>query len=194
MNASRFDFVLRRGVAAQHAHRYTEAEACFREALAIAPNDPEVISLLGLSLTHGDGLEEGTQLLERAVQLDPRQPGLRFNLVDGLVAGQDYGRALGVLHTVLDSDPGNLQAWLRAGDIAQLQGDVAGAVEAWNRAHDAHPAAAAPRNGLAILRRLDAAATDWFANDASSGRMTPPLGIDTPSSSLSEMRIAEREE
>jgi tetratricopeptide (TPR) repeat protein len=151
MNASRFDIALQNGVIAHHARRFPEAEACFREALEIAPNDPQATSLLGLALARCERLEEGARLLERAVQLDPRQPGLRFNLVDGLVAGQDYGRALGVLHTVLDSDPGNLQAWLRAGDIAQLQGDVAGAVEAWNRAHDAHPAAAAPIARLAKL-------------------------------------------
>ncbi len=152
MNASRFDFVLRRGVAAQHAHRYTEAEACFREALAIAPNDPEVISLLGLSLTHGDGLEEGTQLLERAVQLDPQRASLRFNLVEGLEAAGAYGRALGVLHTVLDSDPSNLQAWIKAGDIAQMQGDLPGAIEAWSRAHNAHPNASGP---IARLARVE---------------------------------------
>ncbi|MGE0580537.1 MAG: sulfotransferase [Steroidobacteraceae bacterium] len=151
MNASRFDIALKRGVAAHHARRFLEAEACFREALAIAPNDPEATSLLGLALARAARLEEGAQLLERAVQLDPRQPGLRFNLVDGLVAGGDYSRALGVLHTVLDSDPTNLPAWLRAGDIAQLQGDLPGAIEAWNRAHDAHPGASGPITRLARL-------------------------------------------
>ena len=152
MNASRFDIALKRGVAAHHAGRFTEAEACFREALAIAPNDPEATSLLGLSLSRSAHIAEGASLLERAVQLDPRKVGLRLNLVEGLEAVGDHGRALGVLHTVLDADPANLQAWIKAGDIAQLQGDLPGAIEAWNRAHDSHPDASGP---IARLARVE---------------------------------------
>ena len=129
-----------------------EAEACFREALAIAPNDPDTISLLGLSLIRSARVEEGTSLLERAVQLAPRKAGLRLNLVEGLQSSGDYDRALGVLHTILDADPANLQAWTKAGDIAQLQGDLSGAIEAWNRAHDAHPNASGP---IARLARVE---------------------------------------
>lgn len=151
MNASRFDMAIKRGVAALHARRFIEAEACYREALSIAPNDPEAISLLGLSLAGSARLAEATPLLERAVELDPRKMDLRFNLVAGLEAAGDFGRALGVLHTVLDSDPANLHAWVKAGDIAQRQGDLEGAIEAWNRAHDAHPGASGPITRLARL-------------------------------------------
>ena len=152
MNASRFDMALRRGVVAHQAGQFAEAEIRYREALAIAPNDPEAISLLGLALNQSARVGEGTPMLERAVELDPRKVILRFNLVEGLEAAGDLDRAIGVLHTVLESDPGNLHAWVKAGDIAQQQGDLPGAIEAWNRAHDAHPSASKP---VARLARLE---------------------------------------
>ncbi len=149
MNASRLDIALQRGAAARTARRFAEAEACYREALAIAPNDPEVISQLGLTLSLSERSGEGTPLLERAVQLDPRRAALRLNLAEGLEAKGDLARAMGVLHTVLASDATNLRAWVTAGDIAERQGDLPGAIEAWNRAHDAHPAASGPIARLA---------------------------------------------
>lgn len=152
MNASRFDMALKRGVVAHRAGQFAEAEACYREALSIAPNDPEATSLLGLALNQSARVTEGTPMLERAVELDPRKIILRFNLVEGLEAAGDLDRAMGVLHTVLESDPSNLHAWVKAGDIAQQQGDLPGAIEAWNRAHDAHPGASKP---IARLARVE---------------------------------------
>ncbi|MCW5569764.1 MAG: sulfotransferase [Steroidobacteraceae bacterium] len=152
MTTSSYETSLKRGIAAHHAGRFPEAEACYREALALAPNDPEANSLLGLALSHRASFAEARPLLERAVELAPRKAHLRFNLVEGLEAAGELGRAIGVLHTVLESDPTNLQAWTKAGDLAQQQGDLPGAIEAWNRAHDAHPTASGP---IARLARLE---------------------------------------
>jgi tetratricopeptide (TPR) repeat protein len=152
MTSPRFEDSLKRGIAAHRTGRFPEAEACYREALALAPNDPEANSLLGLVLSHRSSFAEATPLLERAVELAPRKAHLRFNLIEGLEAAGEFGRALGVLHTVLESDPTNLHAWTKAGDLAQRQGDLPGAIEAWNRAHDAHPTAPGP---IARLARLE---------------------------------------
>lgn len=149
MNTSRFDIALKLGLDAKYDKRFSDAEIHFREALGIAPNDPEATSLLGLTLSTTSRAREGISLLERAVQLDPQRATLRLNLAEGLEASGDLARAMGVLHAVLESDPASLDAWVRAGDIAERQGDLPGAIEAWNRAHDAHPGATIPIARLA---------------------------------------------
>lgn len=149
MNLSPIERLLSEGVALHKNRRYTEAEGLYRQAVALAPNDPEAVSLLGLVLTKVDRLDEALRLLERAVELDPRRPTLRLNLAEGLGAKGDFARAMGVLHPVLQSDPANLRAWILAGDVAERQGDTPGAIEAWNRAHEAQPDAPGPVARLA---------------------------------------------
>lgn len=144
MNLSPFERLISEGVALHKNRRYAEAEALYRQAVALAPNDPEALSLLGLVLTRDGRLGEAIPMLERAVELDPRRPTLRLNLAEGLGAKGDFARAMGVLHPVLQSDPSNFRAWILAGDVAERQGDTPGAIEAWNRAHEAQPDAPGP--------------------------------------------------
>lgn len=149
MGTSRFDTALKLGLTRLQTEQFSAAEGHIREALGIAPNDPEAVSLLGLTLALTDRPQQGVQLLEQAVQLDPQRARLRLNLATGLEASGELARAMGVLHTVLASDPTDLEAWIKAGDIAKRQGDLSGAIEAWNRAHDAHPGATIPIARLA---------------------------------------------
>lgn len=154
MNLSPIERLLSEGVALHKNRRYVEAEALYRQAVALAPNDPEALSLLGLVLTRDGRLADAIPMLERAVELDPRRPTLRLNLAEGLGAKGDFARAMGVLHPVLQSDPSNFRAWILAGDVAERQGDTPGAVEAWNRAHEARPDASEP---IARLARTELA-------------------------------------
>jgi len=151
MNQDQFETALKLGIAAHQARRIPEALAHYGEALSIAPNDPEALSLLGLAQTHSGRIADGMALLRRAVGLNPQLLALRFNLVDGLEAAGEYGEAIGALHVILEADGGNVRAWLKAGEIAVAQRDLDGAALAWQRAHDAQPDAAEPVVRLARL-------------------------------------------
>lgn len=151
MNRNRFESALKLGIAAQQARQIPEALAHYNEAVSIAPNDPEALSLLGLALTQSGRMADGMGLLRQAVGLNPRLLALRFNLVDGLEAAGEYGEAIGALHVILADDPGNVRAWLKAGDIGIAQRDLDGAAVAWQRAHDLQPDAAGPVVRLARL-------------------------------------------
>jgi len=178
MNENRFETALKLGIAAHQARRITEALTHYNEAVSIAPNDPEALSLLGLALTHSGRVTDGIALLRRAVGMNPQLLALRFNLVDGLEATGEFGEAIGALHVILEADAGSVRAWLKAGDIAVAQRDLDGAALAWQRARDLQPDAAEPVVRLArlalgrarpadALRALDSvtsvpAEVDWF--------------------------------
>ncbi len=144
MTASSLRETIERGVNAHQAGRIEEALACYRAALAIAPNDAEPISLCGLALLHLGETEEGLTRLARAVELEPQEAGFRMNFVEGLEKTKDYDRALGQLRTLTGADPANVRALEKTGDVCALTGDADGAVIAWLRAYSLLPAHVAP--------------------------------------------------
>ncbi len=144
MTTNAFRETIGRGINAHQAGHIKEALACYREALAIAPDDAEAVSLCGLALLHLGDTEEALTRLRRAVQLEPNQAGLRMNLVEGLEKRKDFDRALGELNIVASADPSNVRALEKRGDICALTGDTDEAVIAWLRAYSLRPAHVAP--------------------------------------------------
>ncbi len=112
-------------------------------------------------MLHAGRADEGTPYLRRAIELEPHRPALRFNLVEALRKAGAYETALSELRTILASEPANVRAWERAGDVAREQQDDDGAVKAWERACQLDPQALAPALKLATLAiersRFDAA-------------------------------------
>lgn len=70
-------------------HWLNQAEACFREALALRRDDPEAMRFLGLTLVRLKRTDEGLALLERAAAARPDQTTYWFDLA---VALRDAGR------------------------------------------------------------------------------------------------------
>ncbi|MDB5666633.1 tetratricopeptide repeat protein [Cypionkella sp.] len=61
-----------RGVASDQMGKYDDAEADFRRAMALSPNEPELLNYLGYSLVdHGLKLDEALGLIKRAVIMRP---------------------------------------------------------------------------------------------------------------------------
>ena len=133
-----------RGIHAHQAGQFKEALACYREALSIAPQDAEAVSLCGLALLHlGETTEAMTRLI-RAVELQPQVPGFRLNLVEGFEKTRNFDRALGELRILANADPNNVRALEKSGDIFAQKGDTDGAVVAWLRAYTLHPGHVVP--------------------------------------------------
>ncbi len=151
MTDSDFDSHLERGLAAHRCARFAEAEAAYRAALAITPDDAEAMSLLGLALAHDNQPDQALPMLSRAVELEPTQAGFRLNLAEGLQKAQRYEQALVELQGVIARDPANARAWEKSGDIAALRNDEDGATAGWERARSLDTSKVSPALKLARL-------------------------------------------
>src|SRR4030095_555352 len=93
------------------ARQFEQALAWYRAALAIAPEDGEANSLLGLALMHSGRGDEGLQYLRRAIEFEPGQASFRFNLVQALRATGALDAAMSELAALVAREPGNVRAW-----------------------------------------------------------------------------------
>ena len=151
MTTKPFRETIERALAAHRAGRLEDALAAYRAALALRPDDAEASSLTGLALAQAGRPGEALPLLERAVELDPGQAGLRFNLAEGYVLARDTERALAALRDVLVLKPNFVAAWSRIGDLEAGRGDDAAATHAWAEALEVDPAAVRPAAKLAEM-------------------------------------------
>ena len=71
---------------AHHAGRLQEAVAAYRQALLLAPEDGEALSLVGTALLHLGHAEEGVRCLEKASRLQRGNAALLGNLAQGYIA------------------------------------------------------------------------------------------------------------
>ncbi len=128
--------VMQRGITVHQSGDLTTAEAAYREALNLTPEDAGILSLLGLVMTHQGRAAEGLGYLEAALRKFPDHPGLVLNLVEALVPMGEFARAEVRLRGVLALDKRNPQAWNRLGDVLAHQGKDAEAQDAWVAALD----------------------------------------------------------
>jgi tetratricopeptide (TPR) repeat protein len=135
MDADTIRTAIDRGLAALREQRFSEAASECLGALELAPDLAEAHSLAGLALAYAGRADHGLRHLERAVELEPGQPGLRFNLAEGLIVARRYERAILELRAVVDAVPGMAVAWARLGDVHELLQDDGSAADAWAKSY-----------------------------------------------------------
>jgi tetratricopeptide (TPR) repeat protein len=126
---------MERGLTALREQRLEEAVAACRAALALGPDHAEAHSLAGLALAYSGRVDEALRHLGRAVELEPGQPGFRFNLAEGLIAARRYEGAVRELRAAVNVQPEMASAWARLGDVHELQQDDGAAADAWAKAY-----------------------------------------------------------
>lgn len=68
-----WNLFFRRGIAYERLKEWDRAEPNFKQSLELAPNQPEVLNYLGYSwIDQGINLEEGMDMIRKAVELRPR--------------------------------------------------------------------------------------------------------------------------
>ncbi len=143
-----------RGIAHHLSDDWTAAEADFRAALALNPNQPGVLNYLGYSMVERNiNLDEALDMIERAVAAQPQNGAIVDSLGWVLFQFAKYQEAVGHLETAASLMPVDPIINDHLGDAYWAVGRTIEAHFQWNRALSFEPTdvdAARIRNKLLI--------------------------------------------
>ncbi|HEY0263316.1 MAG TPA: tetratricopeptide repeat protein [Granulicella sp.] len=149
-----------RGTMADRQKNYDEAEAQFRKALAIDPNNPTVLNYMGYMFAErGVKLTEALQLIQKAVELDPQNYAYLDSL--GWVYFKSGQYALAEENLVKANERGSSDPTVHdhLGQVYEKTGKLKLAVSQWERSMSeyAHslPADADPTDVAKVQHKLE---------------------------------------
>ncbi|MCA0204088.1 MAG: tetratricopeptide repeat protein [Proteobacteria bacterium] len=130
-----------RAVALSRADQWEAAEADFRAALAIEPDQPTVLNYLGYSLIErGEKQEEAMEMIQRAVAGDPDSGYILDSLAWALYRLGRYDEAVGHMERAVEMEPTDAVLNDHLGDVYWAVGRHREAHFQWRRALSFAPA------------------------------------------------------
>jgi len=124
-----------RGIAHERTDQWEKAEADFRKALELRPEQPQVLNYLGYSfLEMEENLDEALDLIERAVALSPDSGYIIDSLGWGLYRLGRYGEAVGHMERAVELMPIDPVVNDHLGDVYWAVGRYREAEFQWRRA------------------------------------------------------------
>jgi protein O-GlcNAc transferase len=155
------------GLAAYGTGRWTDAEAAFRRVLALAPEHPDALHLLGVTLHFQRKSEEGIALIERAIARVPGNPAYHNNLGNALDDIGARADAEAAYRRATQVRPDYPIAWQALGTLALRDHRPRDAIGHFQNALGAKPDYSPAENGignaLRDLGRLDDALEHYRA-------------------------------
>ncbi|MCC7370359.1 MAG: tetratricopeptide repeat protein [Chloroflexi bacterium] len=149
------DRAVAQGVPLHQAGRLAEAEACYRQALAVAPDHPDALHLLGL-LAHQVGRPEiAVALIRQAIAVTADRPAFYLNLGAALQAQGQLAEAVIVCRQALALRPAYPEALNNLGVMLQALGRVDEAIPCFERAIALLPAYADAHFNLGAAFQAD---------------------------------------
>ena len=131
-----------RGAVRAQTNRWAEAEADFRRALELSPDQPDVMNYLGYGLIdRGENLAEGLELVQRAVLLRPQSGHIVDSLGWAYFRLGQYETALEFLERAVELSPGDVTLNDHLGDALWRVGRRIEARYQWRRALSLSPSA-----------------------------------------------------
>ena len=123
-----------RGISNERTGKWEAAEADFQQALALNPDQPQVLNYLGYSwVEKGKHLDEARAMLERAVALRPDDGYIVDSLGWALYRLGDYEEAVRQLERAVELDPGQAVINDHLGDAYWRVGRKREALVQWHR-------------------------------------------------------------
>jgi predicted Zn-dependent protease len=123
-------------------HKLREAEADYRRALALAPEDEETLSRVGafFAVSHPTpgSRDEGEALLRRAVQQRPEDDVPRFYLAKLMLEHGDVKPAIADLEAIVSRSPEAADVWYTLSRAYARQGDATRACQASDTSEKLH--------------------------------------------------------
>ncbi|HUN93312.1 MAG TPA: DUF6445 family protein [Burkholderiaceae bacterium] len=151
-SAGAYEVMIERGLALRKQGRRDEAESLFERANRAAPERPEAIHRLGVSMMERGAGAVGIPLLARAVALRPRDADFRLALGRALSAAGRFGDAAAEFREALHGVPDDAQAWRDLGALLLRTGPLDEAESAFARAAQLAPLRADVHEALAGLQ------------------------------------------
>jgi tetratricopeptide (TPR) repeat protein len=142
---------LRAGLVHHQARRLSDAEACYRRALDLAPQHPDALHLLGALLLERGDLVPAVTHLERAVRARPDAPDYELTLGNAWLALGDRERALAAYHQAVRIDPSGAGARSNLGHVLRLEGRLDEAARQLEAAIALDPALPDPLINLGLV-------------------------------------------
>jgi len=97
-----------RGVCLERQNKWIEAEADLQKALALKPDQPDVLNYLGYSwIMQGERLEEAQKMIEKAASQRPNDPQIADSMGWALYSLARYDEAVTYLEKALEMLPGD---------------------------------------------------------------------------------------
>jgi Flp pilus assembly protein TadD len=124
-----------RGVARERLGRWPEAEADLQHALALSPDQPDVMNYLGYSwVDRGERLPDALALIQRAVELRPLSGAIIDSLGWAYFRMGDYVQALDYIERAVELEPADPTLNDHLGDVYWRLGRRIEARFQWRRA------------------------------------------------------------
>ena len=129
-----------RGICQERSKHWPAAEADFKKALDLSPDQPLVLNYLGYSwVDQGSNLDEAFKMLNRAVELRPTDGYIVDSLGWAYFQLGKYDQAVSELEKAIDLKPGDSTINDHLGDAYWKVGRKLEAVWQWNHARDSDP-------------------------------------------------------
>jgi tetratricopeptide (TPR) repeat protein len=139
-----------RGIAEERSHHWPRAEADFRLALKLSPDQPFVLNYLGYTWAdRGVHLVEARSMLERAAQQEPNDGAITDSLGWVLLRQGDTADAVHTLEHATELEPEDSSINGHLGDAYAAAGRLREAGFQWRRALSLNPSP----DDAAVLRR-----------------------------------------
>ena len=160
-----------RGIAFERSKRWAQAEADFRKALELFPDQPLVLNYLGYSwVDQGLNLSEAFKMLRRAVELRPTDGYIIDSLGWAYYRLGQYPEAVRELEKAIELKPADPVINDHLGDAYWRVGRKLEAKFQWNHARDLNPE---PEDLEKILPKIEAGLPDEPAPKAASDERAP---------------------
>ncbi|TPG04970.1 sulfotransferase family protein [Rhodanobacter glycinis] len=141
--------------------QFEAAERSITSVLALAPDDPDAIRMLGLAAQRRGDHATAIDCFRRALPTWPEDSDLRVGLGIALYEQGEIDEAMTHLRHACQLAPGSSSAWFNLGEALWRQAHAEEAVAALQRALELHPAHISARLSLArtqtSLGQIDAA-------------------------------------
>ena len=156
----KFGIDLLRATVYDHDKQYAQAEAEYKKALLIAPDNASVLNDYGYMLAdQGQRLPEALAMIQKAVQFDPQNGAYLDSLGWAYYKLGQYGPAEENLHQAIDRQPTDASIHDHLGEVYEKTGRLKLAVAQWERSMTeyAHslPADADPADVAKVKNKLD---------------------------------------
>jgi tetratricopeptide (TPR) repeat protein len=160
-----------RGISYERSKRWPQAEADFRKALELFPDQPLVLNYLGYSwVDQGLNLPEAFKMLRRAVELRPTDGYVIDSLAWAYYRLGQYPEAVRELEKAIELKPADPVVNDHLGDAYWRVGRKLEAKFQWNHARDMNPE---PEDLEKILAKIDNGLPDEPAPKAASDDSAP---------------------